>query len=190
MVGSQRLLMHYLVKYFFLGSIALATFSSCVEDIDSGQYDDLSLTPTLEASLLYVEASEQLINLVSGSTVFSNNFNFDAFNSDIFAERVIEGTITYIVENTTSKELEVTVELLDDSDNVLDIEVFIVQPEPTSILQREIVYGPAGRSIDIITNLSSIRVSAINLGDTTSNSSAPEPMITLKSTGKFTVRVK
>ncbi len=179
-----------LLKYSFLGIIALTTFASCVEEIDSTQFDELELTPTLEGSLLYVEASEQVINLVTGNTVFSNDFNFDAFNSDIFAERVIEGTVTYVVENTTSKELEITVEFLDDSDAVLDTEIFTIQPAPTSILQREIVYGPAGRSIDIITNLSSIRVSAINLGDNTSNSSAPEPMITLKSSGKFTVRVK
>ena len=182
--------MKHLVKYVFLGIFALSTISSCVEDIDSGQFDDLGLTPTLEASLLYVEASEQLINLVTGNTVFSNNFNFDAFNSDVFSERVIEGTVTYVVENTTSKELEITVEFLDDGDAVLDTELFTIQPAPTSILQREIVYGPAGRSLDIITNLSAIRVSAINRGDTTSNSSAPEPMITLKSSGKFTVRVK
>ena len=182
--------MRHLYQYVFLGIFALATATSCVSDIDSGQFDDLELTPTLEASLLYVEASEQLINLVTGNTVFSNNFNFDAFNSEVFAERVIEGTVTYIVENTTSKELEITVEFLDDGGTVLDTEVFTIQAAPTSILQREIVYGPAGRSIDIITNLSAIRVSAINLGDTTSNSSASEPMITLKSSGKFTVRVK
>lgn len=186
----ERVLMKHLFRYMFFGFFALATISSCVEDIDANQFDDLELTPTLEASLLYVEASEQLINLVTGNTVFSNDFNFDAFNSDIFAERVIEGTVTYVVENTTSKELEIIVEFLDDSEGVLDTEVFTIQPAPTSILQREIVYGPAGRSLDIITNLSSIRVSAINLGDTTSNSSAPEPMITLKSSGKFTVRVK
>lgn len=163
---------------------------SCVEDIDTGQYDDLDITPTLEASLLYVEATEDLINLVDGNTVFSNNFNFDAFSTDIFAERVIEGTVTYVVENTTSKELEITVEFLDEGEAVLDTELFIVQPAPTMVLQKEIFYGPAGRSIDIIKNLSSIRVSAINRSDSESTSSAPEPLITLQSSGKFTVRVK
>ncbi len=182
--------MKHLFRYSILGIFTLVIAASCVEDIDVDQYDDLSLTPTLEASLLYVEASEELVNLVTGNTVFSSDFNFDAFNADLFAERVIEGTVTYVVENTTSKELEITVEFLDDADAILDTEIFTVQPAPTSILQREIVYGPAGRSIDIITNLSAIRVSAINLGDTISTSSVPEPKITLKSSGKFTVRVK
>lgn len=178
------------LKDIFLVIFASIMLASCVGDIDTGQYDDLDLTPTLEASLLYVEATEQLINLVDGNTVFSNDFNFDAFNSDIFAERVIEGSITYVVENTTSKELEITVEFLDEGETVLDTEIFVVQPAPTMILQKEIFYGPTGRSIDIITNLSSIRVSAINRGDSDSTSSAPDPMITLQSSGKFTVRVK
>ena len=182
--------MKQLVKLFFLGTIALAIVISCVEDIDADQFDELALTPTYEASLLSVEASEELINQVTGNTVFSNNFNFDAFNSNVFADRVIEGTITYVIENTTSKELEITVEFLDDGDAILDTEVFTVQPAPTIILQREIVYGPSGRSIDIVTNLSSIRVSAENLGDDMSISSESDPMISLKSSGKFTVRLK
>lgn len=182
--------MKHLFKYVFLGIFTLLSISSCVEDIDSSQFDDLELTPALEASLLYVESSERLINLITGNTVFSDTFNFDAFNSAVFSERVIEGTVTYIVENTTSKELELTIEFLDDGDIVLDTEVFTIQAAPTSILQREIAYGQTGRSLDIITNLSSIRVSAINLGDTTSNSSVPNPKISLKSSGKFTVRVK
>lgn len=178
------------LRFLFSGIFLLASIASCVQDVDTGQVEDLEITPTLEASMLYVEASERVINLVTGNTVFSNNFNFDAFSSDIFAERVIEGTVIYVVENTTSKELEITVEFLDEAGNLLDTEVFSVQAAPSSVLQREIAYGDSGRSIDIIRNLSSIRVSAINLGDTTSTSSESEPMITLKSSGKFRVRVR
>ena len=178
------------LKFVFSGIFLSASIASCVQDVDTGQVEDLEITPTLEASILYVEASERIINLVTGNTVFSNNFNFDAFSSDIFAERVIEGTVIYVVENTTSKELEITVEFLDEAGNLLDTEFFSVQAAPSSILQREIAYGDSGRSIDIIRNLSSIRVSAINLGDTTSTSSESEPMITLKSSGKFRVRVR
>lgn len=182
--------MKYLFKHVFLVIFVLLTISSCVEDIDSSQFSDLELTPTLEASLLYIESSERLINLITDGTVFSDNFNFDAFNSDVFSERVIEGSITYIVENTTSKELELTIEFLDEDDLVLDTEVFSIQAAPTSILQREIAYGQTGRSIDIITSLSSIRVSAINLGDTTSTSSVSNASISLQSSAKFTVRLK
>ncbi len=163
---------------------------SCVEQVDTAQVDDLTLTPTLEGSMLYVEVPEPVINLVTGNTVYSNTFNFDAFSTDAFAERVIEGSVVYVVENTTSKQLQITVEFLDAGGNLLDTELFVIQAAPTSILQREIAYGPAGRSIEIIKNLASIRVSAINLGDDTSTSSSSGPKITLKSSGKFKVRVK
>lgn len=182
--------MKRLLIFLFSAVFLITSGVSCVEDVDSGQFDDLEVTPTLEASLLYVEASEDIINLVNGNTVFSNDFNFDAFSSDVFAERVIDGSVTYVVENTTSKELEISVEFLDEAGNILDTEVFTVKAAPTSILQREIAYGNSGRSIDIIKNLSSIRVSAINRGDSTSTSSNSEPRITLKSSGKFRVRVK
>ncbi|SIS83833.1 hypothetical protein SAMN05421766_104282 [Zobellia uliginosa] len=178
----------------FIKNILLCTFScltllSCVEDQDFNQYDEIGVTPNLEASILYVEAPESLVNETNGANIFSRNFNFDAFSSDVFAKRVLDGTITYIVENTTSKELQVTIELLDADDNVLDTEIIPVDPTPYS-LQRDVAYGSSGRSIDIIKNTSSIRVTANNLGDTSSTSNEPEPKIILKSSGQFRVEIK
>jgi len=163
---------------------------SCVEDLDFNQIDDLKATPSYEASILYLEAPESVINLASGSSVFARNFNFDAFSSDIFASRVLDGVITFIVENTTSKELDIRIEFLNDAGEVTDNEVFIIPATPTDVLTREIAYGPSGRSIDIVKTLSTIRVTALNLGDNTSVSNLPNPLITLKSSGKFRLRLK
>ena len=118
--------------------------------------DDLSITPTFEASILYVEIPERTINLVNGLNTYSQNFNFDAFAEDIFSERVLEGTVTYEVANTTSKPFEFTIQFLDEGGTILDTEIFQMGPEPTAILCREIAYGPTGRSIDIIRNTSNI----------------------------------
>ena len=170
--------------------VLLALFGSCIEEQDFGQYNDLSLTPTFEGSILYVEAPESAINLVSAGDFISQDFNFDAFAEAVFSERVLDGAIIYEVENSTSKQLDITIEFLDDADNVLDTENFAISPAPTSILRREIVYGDTGRSIDIIKNTSGIRLSARNLGDNTSTSNLPDPMITLKSSGKFRIRIK
>jgi len=164
--------------------------TSCTEELDFNQFSDLEATPTFEASILYLEAPEDAINLVSGTNVFSQNFNFDAFSSDIFADRVLDGSLTFVVENTTSKELVITVELLDDDDNVTDTEVFSIQSAPTATIQREIAYGDSGRSIDIIRTLSTIRITALNIGDNTSVSTLPNPLITLQSSGKFRLRLK
>lgn len=172
------------------GVVFSALFLCCSEKQDFDQYQALSLEPIIEASILYVEAPERAINLVTQNTFYTRDFNFDAFSDNIFSERVIEGTVVYEVENTTSKALDIVVEFLDAAGGVLDTESFSVAPAPTAVLQREIFYGPGGRSIDIIKNTSSIRVSALNLGDNTSTSSLPDPKVTLKSSGQFRVRVK
>ena len=163
---------------------------SCIEEQNFDQYDDLNITPTFEASILYLEVPERTINLVAGLNTYSQNFKFDAFAEDIFSERVLEGVLIYEVANTTSKPVEIEVQFLDEAGTVLDTERFQLDPEPTATLQREIAYGPAGRSIDIIRNTSSITLTASNLGDNTSTSSQSNPMVTLKSSGKFTVSIK
>jgi len=165
-----------------------ATMVSCVEEQDFGQYDDLRATPTVEASILYIEVPEFFINAAGDTDIISRNFNFEAFSSDIFAERVLDGTVTYIVENTTSKPVDVFVELLDVDGNVLD--VVPIESTPGMELQTDIAYGTSGKSINIIKNTSSIRVTARNEGDSTSTSDLPDPKIILKSSGKFRLNIK
>jgi hypothetical protein len=164
--------------------------SACVKKQDFGQYDDLQITPSYESSILYIEAPESEINAHNGADFISQIFNFDAFAEPVFADRVIDGVMTYEISNTTSKPAQLTFEFLDAADAVLDTEVFMIDPAPTSLLNRQTAYGNAGRSIAIITNTSSIRISAVNLGDTSSVSSLPNAMITFKSAAKFRIRIK
>lgn len=163
----------------------------CVEKQDFDQFDSFQITPTFESSIIYVESPEWLINQAPGANYLSQVFNFDAFSEQYVADHVIDGVVTYEVENTTSKRMEITVEFLDEADNVLYTEVFPVSPAPTAILHREIAFGSgSGRSIDIITNTSGIRVTARNLGDNTSVSNLPEPKIILRSSAKFRFNVR
>ncbi len=177
-------------KVFYFLAILMVCTLSCSDELDFSQTDDLEITPTFESSVIFIESTEQLINLIDGSEILSQSFNFDAFSSNIFAERVIEGELTYIIENTTSKPFELIIEFLDDTDVVLDTETFNVQPAPTAILQRIVAYGDTGKSIDIIKTLSAFRITARNLGDNTSVSNIPNPRISLQSSGKFRVRIK
>jgi len=167
-----------------------AILSSCVDKQDFDQLDNLNVTPTAEASILYVETPERIINQVSGTNFYSQTFNFDAFSEEFFADNVLDGVVTYEVENTTSKPLDITFEFLDDAGNSLDSENFTVNAAPTAILRREIAYGPAGRSLDIIRNTSAIRVTAANLGDNTSVSTLPNPTVYLRSSAKFRIGLK
>lgn len=164
---------------------------ACVENQDFDQYEDLSVTPTVESSMLFVEVPERVINQLDGLNFIQQTFNFDAFAEDFVSERLIEGIVTYELENTTSKPLELIVEFLDQADNVLDTETFSMPGAPTALLRRDIAYGGlGGRDIAIIQNTSAIRVSATNLGDNSSVSSLPNPLVSLRSAAEFRIRLK
>ncbi|RDY60673.1 hypothetical protein [Flagellimonas nanhaiensis] len=175
--------------FFFL--LVPLIFLSCTEELDFDQFDDLSVTPTLASGLFYLESTEEFINTVNVSGVFyEQTFNFDPFNEQFVAERLLEGTLSYEIENTTSKRITLFIEFLDEADTVLDTESFTVDPAPSGTLTREVAYGPAGRNIDILTTTSSLRVTGGNLSDTTSTSSESEPKIILRSAAEFLFRLK
>ncbi|MEM9143130.1 MAG: hypothetical protein AAGA86_09090 [Bacteroidota bacterium] len=182
--------MKNVVKLLVFWAAFSGFLNSCSESQDFNQYDDLEITPSYEASIFYLESTEDVINAAADLSFFAQDFNFDAFSESVFANRVIEGSLTYEVENTTSKPLEIVIEFLDEGNGVLDTETFSIGAAPTALLQREVAYGNAGRSIDILTSTSGLRVRATNLGDTTSTSDLPDPMIKLRSSGEFRVRVK
>lgn len=177
--------------YKFLLPAMLFMLLSCADKQDFSQYDDLAITPTAEAALLYVETPESMINTAPSATYYTQDFNFDAFEEDFVADNVLDGIITYELENTTSKELEITVDFLDAAGIVLDTETFIIEPGPTSVLMREITYGgTSGKSIEILRNTSGIRVSGRNLGDTTSVSAVQDPKVILRSAAQVRIRLK
>lgn len=164
--------------------------SSCSEKQDFNQLDDLEIMPTYETSVFYVKAQESIINRISGLSFFSQDFNFDAFEEAFFSERVRSGVLTYELENTTSKPIEIMLEFLDENENVLDTEVFRMEAAPTATITRDVAYGPTGKNLDIIRNTSKIRLNASNLGGSTSTSNLPDPSIILRSSAKFTLELK
>jgi hypothetical protein len=164
---------------------------SCTEPQDFSQFDDLRITPTLATGLFYMESDEATINdSGSLSTFYIQTVNFEAFNEQYVAEHLIEGTITYEIVNTTSKQLRITLEFLDEGGNTLDAEQFDVQADPSGTNIWEVAYGPGGKSLDILANTSSLRITATNLGDTTSVSAQSEPKIKFRSAAEFLFRLK
>ena len=164
--------------------------SSCTEELDFDQIDDLSITPTLASGIFYLESDEETINSYGGfGTFYSQTVNFDAFNEAYVAERLLEGVIIYEISNTTSKRVDISIDFLDESGALLDSESFTIEAD-SGILTREVGYGPGGRNLSILANTSSLRVTARNLGDATSVSSQPEPKITLGTAAEFIFRLK
>lgn len=172
-------------------SILILMPSSCMEEQDFDQFDDLSITPTLASGIFYLESDEETINSYGGfGTFYSQTVNFDAFNETYVAERLLEGVIIYEIENTTSKRLDISIEFLDESGNPLYMEGFTVEANLSEPVTREVAYGPGGLSLSILANTSSLRVTGRNLGDATSTSSHPEPKISLSSAAEFIFRLK
>ncbi|MGN7514639.1 MAG: hypothetical protein ACTHOM_09695 [Allomuricauda sp.] len=160
--------------------------AACTEEQDFSQIDDLSVTPTLASGLFYLESDEATINSAGALTTFYfREVNFDAFNEQYVAEHLLEGTITYEIENTTSKQLRIIIGFIDDAGNILDTEIFDIEAGPSSVLTREVFYGQGGKRLDILTNTSNLRVSANNLSDDTSVSSAEDPKVIFRSGAEF-----
>ena len=178
-----------LLNFSFL-VVVLILLNSCSEKQDFDQLDNLNILPTYETSIFYVKTQEGLINRVAGLSFFTQDFNFDAFEEPLFANRVRGGIITYELENTTSKPIEIFLEFLDETDAVLDTESFQMEPAPTATLVRDVAYGTMGKSLEIIRNTSKIRLSARNLGDNNSTSASPDPAVILRSSAQFTLELK
>ena len=177
------------ILLFFVG-FSLTLFYSCAEDQNFEQFNDLSIEPTVASSIFYFESDQATINAAGTGGFYTQNFTFQAFNESFVAENVLDGVITYQVENTTTKDLQIIVEFLDEGGNVLDIESFTIEPAPAPLIERQIIYGNGGRSLDILINTTNIRVSGENLGDDTSTSSLPEPRILLRSSAEFRLKLR
>ncbi len=181
--------MNRLQKNFLL-PVLLLLFFSCSEKQDFSQLDDLSITPSLEASIFFVKVQELLINSAGDINFFTQDFNFDAFEEAFFADRVLEGVILYELENTTSKPIQIELQFLDENDGLLDSEVFTLDAAPTAVLTREVAYGNTGKSLDILRNTSKVRLNASNLGDNSSVSGIPGAAFQLRSSAQFILRLK
>ena len=174
----------------FLWGTLFFLMLSCAEKQNFDQYDDIAVVPEVEAAMLYLETPEEVINEDPGLTFVSVTFDFKAFQEKFVAERILDGFLIYQLENTTSKPLRLSIEFLDEAGTVLDTETFTLDPAPTAILNREVAYGPAGKSMDILTNTAALRISGTNLGDTTSVSGEPEPRFVFRSTAKFRIELR
>lgn len=177
-------------KNFIICLLSISILVSCSEEVNFNQADDLVVEPTLASSIFYFESTEEIINLAGSGAFYSENFTFEAFSEAFIADRILDGVITYQLENTTSKEIDIEIEFLDGSGNVLDSESFIIQADPAPLTEIRVAYGAGGKSLDILRNTRNIRVNGVNLGDDNSISSQPEPKIILRSSAAFTVKLQ
>lgn len=170
--------------YFFW----LLTILACSDAQNFDQAKDLEVITEATGPMVYLETTEDLINTSGG---VSQNIDFNGFNVDLFADRVISGSIIFQLENSTSKQLDVRIDFLDEGGNTLDFELFSLNPAPPTVISDyEVFYGPpSGKSIDILKNTSSFQISILNNSGNTSVSSLPDPKLIFRSSASFKLRV-
>ncbi|QWX82953.1 hypothetical protein H0I23_10820 [Cellulophaga sp. HaHaR_3_176] len=176
------------MRKYIIGLLTIILCSlaiSCADELVDESVSSV-FRPTVTGSILYLETPEDLLNATTINT-YTQTVNFDAFEVDFFSGRVLSGTITYELINTTSKELDVLIEFLDEDGNFLGNESFNLEENETEI--REAIYGPGGESIEIIKNLSQIRLTFTNNSGNVSTSSNPDPKVILKSKGEFKIQL-
>ncbi len=169
--------------------LIIVLFFSCAEEQDFDQFDDLNVVPEIASSIFYFESDETTINVAGIGAFYQETFTFEAFNEAFISDNVLDGVITYQLENTTSKPLGLLIEFLDADGNVLDSESFVIQEDPAPLLERQVAYGEGGRPLDILRNTTNIRVEGQNLGDASSQSSQSDPKIILRSSGAFRLQL-
>ena len=177
------------LSWIFLLLFAGLSLSSCSEELNFDQADQLQVTPTVASSLLYVETPEVVINNTPSGAFISETFQFEAFSEDYIRNNVIDGSITYEYENTTSKPLLLQIEFLDEGGGLLDSEEFDVDPQ-SGVVNREVLYGMGNKPLDILINTTQLRLTGANLGDNTSTSSASEPRFIFRSSAAFRLQLR
>ena len=163
---------------------------SCAEEQDLGQFDDLSIEPIVASSIFYFESDENTINAIGIANFYEQLFTFEAFSDPNVADKILDGVITYQIENTTSKSLGLEIEFLDANGNTLDTESFTIEADPSPLLERQIAYGEGGRNLDILRNSTNIRVSGENFGNAISLSAQNEPKVILRSSAAFRLKLR
>lgn len=176
---------------YYISFLALAIFfASCTEEVNFDQADQLAVEPVLASSIFYFESTEEVINLAGTGAFYSQIFTFDAFSEAFIADKILDGVMTYELENTTSKLLDIVIEFIDESGSILDTEVFVIDPEPAPITEIQVAYGNGGKSLDILRNTTDIRIQVANRSDDSSVSNQQEPKIILRSSAAFTVKLR
>jgi hypothetical protein len=54
--------------------------TSCADEQDFDQFDDLSVEPTVASSIFYFESDEETINTAGTGGFYQQTFTFEAFN--------------------------------------------------------------------------------------------------------------
>lgn len=176
------------IRPYLLTLFTLLLCVSCAEEQDFGVFNELRAEPEVEASLFFLRTTEQLINDFGGSNVvYEQFFEFEAFSEEFVNDRILQGTIFYEIENSTSKPLLLEVLFLDEGGNLLDTETFNILALEN--LERQVFYGNGGKPLTALAGTAQLLVRVVNQGDTSSVSPEPGPELIFRSHFQVSLRL-
>ncbi|WP_400076841.1 hypothetical protein [Winogradskyella sp. R77965] len=108
------------VKTVFYIIILSTSLISCVKDVDFDQADNLSLSPVLEASLVYteVEASQFSINDVELEIVRDSIANIEIFKDQFVKDNLVKAEFIFKTTNTILRTFNLQVDFLNNTDEL------------------------------------------------------------------------
>ena len=106
-------------KYTLLGVLLIFIMSSCTEEVDFNQIDDLSLKPVFASDLIFFNAPATKF-YVNGSELETvrDTVVIDLFNRDFVVENLVKAEFVFETTNSINRAFSVKVEFLDASDQL------------------------------------------------------------------------
>ncbi|WP_299119700.1 hypothetical protein [uncultured Winogradskyella sp.] len=100
--------------------ILLISLLSCVKDVDFDQANDFSLTPALEASIVYteVEASQFSLNGVEIEIIRDSIANIEIFEEQFVKDNLIRAEFIFEATNTIPRTFNLQVDFLNNTDEL------------------------------------------------------------------------
>jgi len=109
-----------LVKKISLFILVTTLFSSCLNNVDINQAEDLTLSPVFDGSLIYftVKPTDFVVNGVTLDTV-SDITRFTIFKDNpIVRDNLVKIDVDVVIRNKFNRQFKVQFDFLDDNDNL------------------------------------------------------------------------
>lgn len=105
-----------MMKYFF-SALLLLVLSSCVNDVDFDQAENLQLSPVVESNIAYfnIEASRFLDDSNNEINSIEDYTDIDLFTDEFISDNLIKAELLFEFTNSLGRTLDLTMSFLDES---------------------------------------------------------------------------
>ncbi|MBU2939360.1 hypothetical protein KO494_07390 [Lacinutrix sp. C3R15] len=107
------------LKYRILLFFSVICITACVSDIDFSQSESLTISPTLDASVIYFDTpASTFVGEGEEQTIVRDSVNVDVFTDAFIVDNVAKVLFLFEATNTINRNFQAQVDLLDQA-NVL-----------------------------------------------------------------------